>query len=765
MRALRSITIVLALVIAAGCSGGDGDDGGLDGLAPDVQLVSLKRFDTCEEIRDWARDELAPRVGAYGFDTGRTTPEGDGDVEIDAQVEDATDFEESQSEPTAPAPGAERAPDAPASERSAEASAAPSGNADDNASGNAAGADGAGDTEKTVDVDDAGPVFSDTNVQVEGVDEPDIVKTDGSRILAVMENRLYLASAPEGEVVDSVELPDVHGGEMLLAGDRVLVVASQSARIVEDMAQPTGRAEVGAATEDWSRDGSDGDDDTSIPWSAGGGTTAVQVDINGEELEVSETFVLDGAYVSARMTGEVARLVLHANPQHRLPFVTPVTRTDEAVAQAEETNREVVEQAGAEAFLPRWWELGADEDVEAEGALLGCEQAHAPEMFSGFGMVSVVSIDLAEGLESGVTSSSGAGVMAGGQTVYSSAERLYVAAPQWVDWESLAEEDRIEAAQRHGTNVHRFDISDPARAVYEMSGRVEGQLLNQFAMDEHAGYLRVATTTGSPWGRDEEESDNHVVVLAPGDGVLEEVGSVSGLGRGETIRSVRFMGDIGYVVTFRETDPLYTLDLSDPKAPDVVGELKILGYSAYLHPVGDGWLLGVGRDGTEEGRLLGTQVSLFDVGDPATPELVAQQTLPNGDSRVEGDHRAFLWWAETNLAAVPVASYDSEQFNGLIGYTVDVEAGEITELGRVVHMDPDGGGPDLVTPRPRPEPAPMPEPVPDDRARDIAPTPSAQPIMRSFVIDDELWTLSPLGLAASDLATLDPEGTVFVPFD
>lgn len=759
MRALRTIPIVLVLLFAASCSGDGDDDNGLGGSSPDLQLVSLKRFDTCEEIRDWAREELAPRVGAYGFDVGRSVPDGRGD-EVADDADAAAEAEESVSEPAAPAPGAESAPDAAPADRSAEASAPAAGEGQDGAA--AADSPGAA-PEETAEGDGSGPVFSETNVQVEGVDEPDIVKTDGTRILAVMDERLYLASAPDGKVVDSVELPDFYGGEMLLAGDRVLVVASQSGTIVEDMPQPTGRAEVGPAAEGWS--GGDDDGDSTPPWSAGGGTAAVQVDIDGEELEVSETFVLDGSYVSARMTGDVVRLVLHANPQHRLPFVTPVTRTDDAVAQAEETNRDVVSQADAAAFLPRWWKVGADGGVEDEGTLLGCEHAHAPEMFSGFGMVSVVSVDLGDGLEGGVTSSSGAGVMAGGQTVYSSAERLYVAAPEWVDWQKLPESDRAEAARRHGTNIHRFDISDPAQAVYEMSGRVKGALLNQFAMDEHDGYLRVATTTGSLWGQGEEESDNHVVVLAPGDGALQVVGTVSGLGRGETIRSVRFMGDIGYVVTFRETDPLYTLDLSDPEDPSVVGELKILGYSAYLHPVGDGWLLGVGRDGTEEGRLLGTQVSLFDVRDPASPELVAQETLPNGDSQVEGDHRAFLWWAETNLAAVPVASYDGEQFNGLIGYTVDIEAGEITELGRVVHMDPDGGGFDPVTPRPGDEPLPLPEPVPDDLSRDIPPARPAQPIMRSFVIDDELWTLSHLGLAASDLATLDPEGMVFVPFD
>src|SRR5690606_18016037 len=120
-------------------------------------------------------------------------------------------------------------------------------------------------------------------------------------------------------------------------------------------------------------------------------------------------------------------------------------------------------------------------------------------------------------------------------------------------------------------DIHRFDITDPAATTYEMSGHVDGTLLNQFALDEHEGHLRVATTTGSPWDEGDGESESHVVVLAPGDGALEPVGRVSGLGRGETIHSVRFLGDVGYVVTFEQTDPLYTLDLSDPAAPAVTG--------------------------------------------------------------------------------------------------------------------------------------------------------------------------------------------------
>ena len=168
-------------------------------------------------------------------------------------------------------------------------------------------------------------------------------------------------------------------------------------------------------------------------------------------------------------------------------------------------------------------------------------------------------------------------------------------------------------------------------------------------------------------------------------------GSVEGLGKGERIFAVRFMGDAGYVVTFRQTDPLYTLDLSDPSAPRVRGELKIPGYSAYLHPVGDGLLLGVGQDADEEtGQVQGLQLSLFDVSDLAKPARLQQLKLGDrfSSSAVEWNHHAFLWWPATKLAMLPV---DTETFTGAGGFAVD-RAGGIAELGRIAHPPAFAGG-------------------------------------------------------------------------
>jgi len=189
----------------------------------------------------------------------------------------------------------------------------------------------------------------------------------------------------------------------------------------------------------------------------------------------------------------------------------------------------------------------------------------------------------------------------------------------------------------------------------------------------------------------DDGSESRVTVLEEQAGRLVPVGSVGGLGQGQRIYAVRFIGPVGYVVTFRQVDPLYTLDLSDPTAPRVVGQLELEGYSAYLHPVGDGLLLGIGQDATDQGRLLGTQLSLFDVSDPANPTLLQHVALGvDSSSAVEDDPHAFLWWPPSNLAVIPV---QEQAFTSVLGFTVTRDG--IADAGRVSH-DAAGEQADIV---------------------------------------------------------------------
>ena len=170
---------------------------------------------------------------------------------------------------------------------------------------------------------------------------------------------------------------------------------------------------------------------------------------------------------------------------------------------------------------------------------------------------------------------------------------------------------------------------------------------------------------------------------------LIEVGKVGGLGKGERIYSVRFIGDVGYVVTFRQTDPLYTLDLSDPTNPEVKGELKILGYSAYLHPMDDGLLIGIGQDANEQGQVKGTQISVFDVSDlqpGSTPPTARGRGVRSG-GRVRPPRLPPL--AETGLTMLPVQSWNWSDEGGESGFAgaLEFEVSEdgIEEIATVIH--------------------------------------------------------------------------------
>ncbi len=210
------------------------------------------------------------------------------------------------------------------------------------------------------------------------------------------------------------------------------------------------------------------------------------------------------------------------------------------------------------------------------------------------------------------------------------------------------------------------------------TGEVPGTLLNQFALDEYEGNLRVAVTVspnGGWWGGGETANDVYVLGAD-----LKEKGKVVDLGLTERIYAVRFMGEQAYVVTFRQIDPFYVLDLSTPTAPKMVGELKIPGYSAYLEPLGDNLILGVGRDGSN------VKLSLFDVSNPARPIEKSNYQISNSWSEVEGNHHAFLKDARHSVFFLPASEG---------GYVLSYAGGDLTlkaavagwSVKRAVYLD------------------------------------------------------------------------------
>lgn len=548
-----------------------------------------------------------------------------------------------------------------------------------------------------------GPSHSTTNVQVEGVDEPDIVKTDGERIVLISEGDLVVVDITGDRPVETgrLAISDMSVGSLFVSGDKALLFGS---------VWSPGPVPLGAVAD-------------IAPFPGSATLTILEVDISSEP-EVVRTMEVDGSLVSARMIGDSVRLVVGSGPVG-FEWSYPTGDGLRAERRAIEENREILRDSTEENWIPYYVVTGAGGAVESEGTLFDCDRAAHPVEFSGLDMLSIVTVDLSRGLE--IVDATG--LLATGDNVYASEDNLYVATQDWQTWTWIETREPDERPDGPVTEIHKFDISDPAATEYMATGAVNGFLLNQFAMDEHEGMLRVASTTTPNWWGSGPDSESMVTVLRQVGEVLVRVGSVDGLGVSEQIYAVRFMGDVGYVVTFRQTDPLYTLDLSDPRAPRVAGELKIPGYSAYLHPVGESLVLGVGQDATEEGMVQGTQVSVFDVGDLASPQRLDTFTLSEGtSSQAEYDHHAFLHW--DGLVIVPVQKWAWDEnrgdsvFMGAVGLRIDGDGG-LAEVATVVH--PGGDGKDW-----------------DGRSQ----------ILRTVVVGDSVYTISAKGIMESALGDL-----------
>lgn len=658
------------------------DDGGGDGVGPPgripvgsgvVAAGSLVQFDDCGPLLEHLQREALDRVTAWGLPGGWWWG---GPVAMEGDV--AVDF------------------------------AAP---AESNEGGRVAGMV-------------AGEDYSATNVQEIGVDEPDVMKTDGNLLVTVVQQVLRVVDLTGAEPVQlaTMRLPDDLGDpQLLLDGDRLLVVGQRWGFFGGPV--PLGRESASP-------------DIAPAPQTP---ITLVQlIDLSDPtDPDIVADLELDGHALSSRLVDGSIHVALSSQPTG-LVFEPPLEGGVRAEREAIERNRRVIRDSNIADWLPAYAHRDAD-GVETVDQLVACNQVHSPDEFAGFGTLSIVSIDPSR---DHLRPRSTVGVLSEGQTVYGSSERLYVSTTDWVDWNALEGDQLADEARAVTTNIHAFDVAG-LHTDYVGSGTAPGSLLNQFSMSEHDGHLRVATTEGNDWWRS-EESESTVTTFEITGSALEEVGSVSGMGKGEQIHAVRFMGDVGYVVTFRQIDPLYVLDLSDPASPTVEGELKIPGYSAYLHPAGEGRLIGVGQDATDQGQVTGLQVSLFDVSDPTDPQRLAQVVMPGANSESEWNHHAFLHWPATGTTVLPMQQYGNgrpiddfaatdepvepgvapepnEFFNGAV--ILDVADDDISIDGRISHMD-DVNEEWLAT------------------------------IRRSFVRGDVLWTLSDQALVGVDLDTL-----------
>jgi hypothetical protein len=549
------------------------------------------------------------------------------------------------------------------------------------------------------------PPHSTTNDYVPGVDEPDLVKSAGSRVLTVERGVLRIIDTATKTVTARLTLADPQrawgASNLLVEGNRALVILSGGGVGAPDRAAGP------------------------RPYPAPiGGTSYVLVDLSGSP-KVLGTLTPSGDYVDARLVGSTVRLVVRSQPNLAVPQPGGASDDTQQLAQASAA----VRRAPISAWLPQYRLRNADGAVSSR--TVACGSVSHPDDYTGTSLLTIYSIDLAAGLHS----ISPVSLAADGDTVYATTSSLYIASnPQW--WYRPSRPAMVvpnggsprlaPPMPPQQTQIHRFDISRPGAPRYVASGEVAGRLLNQYSLSEYDGYLRVATTTGDALA--EEPGDSNAVSTSSSSvyvlraATLTKVGELDGLGRRQRIYAVRFIGPLAYVVTFQQMDPLYTLDLRDPAAPRIAGTLELTGYSAYLHPASDRTLIGIGQEATAQGRPLGVQISLFDVSNPGRPRRLAHLVKTNFQSGAESDPHAFLYWPQTGTAVLPVNSWTKGQFNAG-ALVLNVTDNQIIERGTVT------------------------QPTPPSDAGQAG-------ITRSLIIGPDLWTVSDGGLMVNDLATL-----------
>lgn len=526
---------------------------------------------------------------------------------------------------------------------------------------------------------DAPEDYTGTNNQEEGVDELDLVKTNGTHLFVAQDASLHVVKswpAEDSEKLATLDLPGWANG-LFLADDKLVVFVQ-----LNQSPFP-------------------GDDGTERGWYPA--TRVLVVDVSDPSSPTIEREVdIDGWTADARMVdGEVTFV---QNQYMAIPSAFwellwsddaaypeyPTDWNDEEAWEAAEAEARaylaprveaLVASLDLDTVLPRW-RTEAGEDV---AAMYACEDIYAPQVLTPLSMLSVVQLDPETG-ELGST-----GLMSDGWTIYASQSHLYVAqTSQW--WWGFEDEGK--------SHVHKFDLKSGAEPDYLASGVVDGWMYDSYAMSEFEGHLRVATTDLIDWwsfdpeAQAEEPANNVFVLEDDGAGSLDVVGHVGGIAPGERIYAVRMMGEKGYVVTFRQVDPLFTVDLSDPTDPRVVGELIMPGYSAYLHPVGDDHLLAVGMAGLDTGELTGLAVTMFDVSDFANPSILHQHEVGgNGWSWSEAlwDPHAFTYHRDTLTIPAFTESYDEDTqtwsgFSGTISFKATIADG-IDEIGRVDHRE------------------------------------------------------------------------------
>ncbi|MFP4524479.1 MAG: beta-propeller domain-containing protein [Candidatus Woesearchaeota archaeon] len=537
--------------------------------------------------------------------------------------------------------------------------------------------------------DDGGRDYSETNVQVEGVDEGDIIKTDGEFLYTVSDDTLFLARAYPGEdaeVLSKVELEKGRPDGLFVRGDELVVFGRVS--------------DYGSF------------EDLELPSSI----TMTFVDVydvsDPSEPVLEDEFMLEGSYVESRMIDGYVYFVTqdypsagprplpvyveggsvkevspgsiryYPMPYDRVSFVTVTGLSLDDRELSSETltveDSQTVYMSDENMYLAQTktidkWRIEQEVMIGVVAPMLSDSDKRVVER--------IRSVDSAVLSESEKR-----------QKVLEIIHRYVRFLPEQ-EQDSLEEKVETEVKEEleqydyfQYTVINRVSV-DGLDLDVEANGMVPGSVVNQFALDEDDGVLRLATTVDHRWepGYEGPETENFVFTL---DEDLEELDRLTGLAPGERIYSARFMQERLYMVTFRQVDPFFVIDLSDAENIEELGELKITGFSRYLHPYGDDLVIGLGREATETGRQRGLKLSLFDVSDVSEPEEVAKWVSDErySSSTAEYEHHAFLFSREKNLLVIPAYSHDygdGEGYNGALVF--DVSEDDIELRGLIDH--------------------------------------------------------------------------------
>ncbi|XEC96292.1 beta-propeller domain-containing protein [Paenibacillus tarimensis] len=589
----------------------------------------------------------------------------------------------------------------------------------------------------------AGGDYSATNVQVAGVDEADWAKTDGRFIYQLSGNRIMIAdiSDPaEPKLAASIDYGSegFYPQEMYVDEGRLIVIGHYNAPIIAD---------GGAAEQETPAAGSELKTEASkimaqdarigiwppYPVRNTVKTIVYEIDDAGQPKVTRETEI-EGNYITSRKVGSALYLVTN-----KYSYVYPMLEDnaksmDEAVAAFEPAYRDSAAHGDKLVSIPladiRYFPGSPDSSLMLIGAL-DLDRPEEPMHVSSY--------------------------LGSGQTIYASKSHMYVAVAKSVpDGETYHQE----------TQLYKFGMNQGS-VDYIGEGSVPGTVLNQFSMDEHNGYFRIATTSGDMWASGDATSKNNLYVL---DGQLKQAGALEGLAPGERIYSARFMGDRAYMVTFRNVDPLFVIDLSKPAEPAVLGKLKIPGYSDYLHPYDENHIIGFGKEtielpsqgmGPDETMAFyqGMKIALFDVTDVNKPVEKFKEVI--GDRGTHSDllfdHKALLFNRDKDLLAFPVQlmeikdkktiepggfpAYGEMTYQGAYVYRINPQEGFVLR-GRITHLsDKDMGALREY-----------------GYGYDYGKT-----VRRIMYVGDTLYTLSERTLKANDLSSLDERGSLAYP--